>query len=38
MGDQDKINPILRGLLVDQIPNSPHLHQKNYMTDSKENY
>ena len=26
------------GLLVDPILNSPNKHQKNYMTDSKENH
>ena len=26
------------GLLVDPIPNSPNLHNENYLADSKENY
>ena len=32
MSDQD------RGILVDLIPNSPNLHHKNCMANSKENY
>ena len=32
MSDQD------RGILVDLIPNSPNVHQKNCMANSKENY
>ena len=28
----------VRGLLIDVIPNSPNLHHKNYVSDTKENY
>ena len=28
----------MRGLLVDPIPNSPNLHHKNGMANSRENY
>ena len=28
----------VRGLLVDPIPNSPNLHHKNGMANSRENY
>ena len=27
----------VRGLLIDVIPNSPNLHHKNYVSDTKEN-
>ena len=34
-----RIKKILtKRLLVDPITNSPNLHHKNYMVDSKENY
>ena len=37
--DENKVKYQLpRGLLVDQIPNSPNWHHKNCMADSEENY
>ena len=29
---------VIRGLVVDQIPNFPNYHHKNWMADSTENY
>ena len=33
-----RIKNLIKGLLVDPKPNSPNLHHKNCMADSKENY